>query len=400
MTETGFKKQIVLFFVSQCISLFGSQISQMAIVWYVTLHTGSGAWVAAFSLCAYLPQFFVSFPGGVLADRHDRKRLIIGADMAIALATLVTLLILPRIKTETAMLIALLAASIVRSCGSGIQTPAVSAAIPSLVPEAQRMRYNGVYAAMQSAVQFAAPAAAAVILTGSSLRAALTIDVLTAVAGIALLACLRLPGFERAHDAPSVPADMRLGVQYARSSAPVCSLLLVYALFVFLTVPAGYLSGLHVHRVYGDTYWYLTAVELAGFGGMTAGGVIMSIWGGFKSRNTTLAAGLTLFGTMAACMGMLHTFPLYLLCMALYGVALTIVQTTITTMLQKHADPAMQGRVFGLMSALYASCYPLGMAVFGPMADIFPLPGIMMLSGAALMLLAGSVRCADALKDG
>ena len=59
------ERPVLLFFVSQCITLFGSQVVQMAIIWYVTLHTQSGAWVAAFSVCSYLPQFFISFLGGV-----------------------------------------------------------------------------------------------------------------------------------------------------------------------------------------------------------------------------------------------------------------------------------------------------------------------------------------------
>lgn len=64
-TKMGWKGKAILFFVSQCITLFGSQIVSMAIIWHVTLQTNSGIWVAAFSLCSYLPQFFVSFVGGV-----------------------------------------------------------------------------------------------------------------------------------------------------------------------------------------------------------------------------------------------------------------------------------------------------------------------------------------------
>ena len=383
----SWKRQILLFFGSQSISLFGSQIVQMAIVWYVTLETGSGAWVAAFSLCAYLPQFFFSFPGGVWADRFSRKRLIIAADTLIASVTLITLLVMPRIASQPALLFALLLMSAVRSAGAGIQTPAVSAAVAQLVPQDQLMRYNGVNATMQSLVQFAAPAAAAAVLSVASLHAALAIDVITAMLGVALFSLVRLPREKAAKDTSSIRADMALGARYACSCTPVRRLLLVYALFIFLTVPAGYLSGLLVSRLYGDTYWYLTAVELAGFGGMMAGGLLMSLWGGFRRRKLTLAAGLFLFGTMAICMGVTRNFALYLCFMALYGVALTTAQTAITTMLQESAERAMHGRVFGLMSALYASCYPLGMALFGPMADTISLPGIMAFSGAALILL-------------
>lgn len=84
--------------------------------------------------------------------------------------------------------------------------------------------------------------------------------------------------------------------------------------------------------------------------------------------------------------------------MALYGVALTTVQTTITTMLQEKSETFMQGRVFGLMSSLYSSCYPIGMALFGPLADTIPLQWIMVISGVTLMMIAGTAYCDQHLK--
>lgn len=370
----------------------------MAIVWYVTLQTNSGAWVAAFSVCSYLPQFFVSFIGGVWSDRYNRKYLIIGADALIAAVTLAMLLIMPYITEEPPLLTALLLMSIIRSAGAGIQNPAVNAVIPQLVPEEHLMRYNGINATMQSVVQFGAPAAAAVVLTMSTLRATLLIDILTAVIGIGVFSCILLPKQEKSQEMTSVLADIGVGIRYAHSCMVVRKTLVIYGLFVFLTVPAGYLSGLLVSRVFGDTYWYLTAVELVGFGGMMLGGLLMSIWGGFKSRRLTLVAGLVMFGTMAIGMGVSRHFILYLVLMALYGIALTTVQTTITTMLQENSETSMQGRVFGLMSSLYSSCYPIGMALFGPLADTIPLRWIMVISGIALITVAGTAYCDRYLK--
>ena len=191
--QSNWKKRIILFFVSQCITLFGSQIVQMAIVWYVTLQTNSGAWVAAFSVCSYLPQFFVSFIGGVWADRYNRKYLIIGADALIAIVTLAMLLAMPYIAAEPMLLTALLVMSIIRSAGAGIQNPAVNAVIPQLVPKENLMRYNGINATMQSVVQFGAPAVAAVVLTMSTLRTTLAIDIITAVIGISVFSLIPLP---------------------------------------------------------------------------------------------------------------------------------------------------------------------------------------------------------------
>ena len=94
-TQDRWKIRAILFFISQSITLFGSTLVQMAIVWYVTLNTSSGVWVAAFSVCSYLPEFIISFLGGVWADRYHRKKLIIGADFTIAMVTLAMMLLMP-----------------------------------------------------------------------------------------------------------------------------------------------------------------------------------------------------------------------------------------------------------------------------------------------------------------
>ncbi len=109
--STGWKKRILLFLTSQCVTLFGSTLVQMALVWYATMRTSSGAWVAAFTVCSYLPQFFVSFIGGVWADRYHRKKLIIGSDMLIAFVTFIMVLVIPHIPSESALLGGLLAVS-------------------------------------------------------------------------------------------------------------------------------------------------------------------------------------------------------------------------------------------------------------------------------------------------
>lgn len=386
--QTIRKSRVMLFLISQCITLFGSTLVQMAIVWYVTIQTSSGAWVAAFTVCSYLPQFLISFVAGVWADRHSRKKLIIGADSMIAFVTFLMALAMPRITDKTVILGGLLVMSVIRSLGAGIQTPAVNAVIPQLVPEDQIMRFNGINATMQSVVQFAAPAAAGALLTISTLGSTLLIDIATAIAGIGLLSAVTIPKQAIQNSEASVWKDMKTGIDYTLSEKLIRKVLTVYGLFIFLCVPAGFLSQLFVTRVYGETYWYLTAVELAGFIGMVAGGLLMSIWGGFRSRITTMSAGLIAFGSLAIGMGLSAHFVLYLALMLLYGIAITMVQTATTTLIQEKAELSMQGRVFGLLGAMYSGFLPVGMAVFGPMADVISLRWIMIGSGIALMVLS------------
>lgn len=391
-TQNHWKRRTALFLAGQSITLFGSMIVQMAIIWYVTLETSSGGWVAAFTICSYLPQFLISFFAGVWADRYSRKMLIILADTVIAVATAMLFFAMPGISGDTVLLGALLVLSIIRSLGAGVQTPAVSAVIPQLVPEEHLMRCNGIHATMQSVVQFAAPAVAGAVLSVGTFRSALLIDILTALLGIGLLSCVLLPKQDASGEQMAVFSEIKAGICYSFSDRMIGKTLTVYGLFILLSVPAGFMAALLVSRVYGDAYWYLTAVELVGFAGMVLGGVVMGIWGGFKSREKTFAVGLLVLSVMTMGMGMSPYFLLYLAMMFAYSVALTVIQTAVTTIIQERSESAMQGRVFGLMGAMYSGFLPVGMAIFGPLADLLPLQWIMVGSGIALVFVTAVLR--------
>ena len=385
--QNNWTRKTVLFLISQCITLFGSMIVQMSIIWYVTLKTSSGGWVAAFTICSYLPQFLISFFAGVWADRYNRKKLIVLADGVITIATLIMFLVMPMISSDSILLSALLVISIVRSIGAGVQTPAVNAVIPHLVPAEYLMKYNGINATIQSIVQFIAPAVAGTVLSIGTFRSTLFIDIVTALIGIGLLSCILLPKQEVENDNISVFSEIKAGIHYSFSDKMIGKILIVYGLFILLSVPAGFMSALLVSRVYGDVYWYLTAVELVGFAGMALGGVLMGMWGGFKSRFKTFAFGLLILSIMTIGMGITPYFVLYLAMMFVYSIALTIIQTATTTIIQENAQESMIGRVFGLMGAMYSGFLPVGMAVFGPLADVLPLQWVMVGSGIALVLV-------------
>ena len=386
-TQNNWKRKTVLFLASQCITLFGSMIVQMSIIWYVTLKTSSGGWVAAFTICSYLPQFLISFFAGVWADRYNRKKLIVLADGVITIATLIMFLVMPMISSDFVLLSALLVISIVRSIGAGVQTPAVNAVIPHLVPAEYLMKYNGINATIQSIVQFIAPAVAGTVLSIGTFRSTLFIDIVTALIGIGLLSCVLLPKQEVSNENISVFSEIKAGIHYSFSDKMIGKILIVYGLFILLSVPAGFMAALLVSRVYGDVYWYLTAVELVGFAGMALGGVLMGMWGGFKSRFKTFAFGLLILSIMTIGMGITPYFVLYLAMMFVYSIALTIIQTATTTIIQENAQESMIGRVFGLMGAMYSGFLPVGMAVFGPLADVLPLQWVMVGSGIALVLV-------------
>lgn len=387
------RRNAVLFIISQAITLFGSSIVQMAIIWQVALETSSGLWVTLLTLSSTVPQTIVSFFAGVWSDRYPRKRLIILADAGVALVTLLLALFLLR-GTTSNILPLLVFVSALRSIGAGVQTPAVSAAIPQIVPEAHLMKYNGLNSSMMSIVQFAAPAAAGAILFIGPFHWILLLDVITAAIGLLLLSFVKVAHKMQPEQTPenTVWADLKAGLSYAASDRLVKRLLLTFGAFIFLCVPSGFLSVLLIERTFGDSYIFLTTNEMAGFAGMVLGGLLLGTWGGFKNREKTLMLGLLFYGVFSFAIGVTYTFWLFAVFMFLTSFFIPVVQSSITTMLQEHVPEEKQGRVFGLLGAMYSGFMPIGMAIFGPLSDVVAIQPMIIVCSLLIVLLGFSLR--------
>ncbi len=367
-------RHVVLFLAGQSVSLFGSSLVQYAILWYLTLETQSGTVLALATAFGFLPQAFASVFGGVWADRYNRKFLLIGADATIAATTLVLAVMLWQGLNGLWPVYLTLA---IRSLGAGIQMPAVGALLPQIVPADRLMRVNGINMSIQSAMTILAPAVAAALFAWLGLQAVLMVDVGTAAIGIGLVALIPVATIVRSDRAAGYLDDMRAGFAYVRHHAVILRVLLYFALVFFLMAPPGYLSPLMVVRTFGEEVWKLTVNELAFGVGMMLGGALISAWGGWRDRMRMLLASSYAFGLLSIALGLSGSvlgwsgvFALYLAFMLLLGGAVALFSTTAMTLFQEQVEPAMQGRVFGVQGIILALAMPIGMLVFGPLADV------------------------------
>ena len=120
---------------------------------------------------------------------------------------------------------------------------------------------------------------------------------------------------------------------------------------------------------------------------MTAGGLIMASFAGKRDRMKIYGGGIAGFGVLAVMLASTGLFPVYLALMVVFGIILTVVQTASTTFLQENTSEDMIGRVFGLFGSVYSLALPLGMVIFGPLADYISLKVLMIVSGIALVML-------------
>ena len=383
----GWKGRISLFLAAQTVSLFGSSLVQYAIIWHITLSTLSGSMMTISTVCGFFPQIAISLFAGVWIDRHSRKRMIILADGAIALSTLTVALLFLAGYRELWLLFAVLA---VRSAGTGIQTPAVNALIPQLVPPEKLMRVNGIYSTISSLMMFLSPAASAAILSVAALEATFFIDIVTAAAGIGILLFLAVPALPGTGEKRKTSnwEDIREGFRYLRNHALIRRLLVfLFALMVSIS-PAAFLTPLLVGRSFGDEVWRLSASEMTFSAGAAAGGLLIAAWGGFSSKvRTTVFAG-SLYGLFMIGIGAAPLFWLYLAANFMIGVTMPCFNAPLTALLQEKVEPEMHGRVFSLVQVSNSCALPLGMVLFGPLADFFPVQALLVLAGGLVVALS------------
>lgn len=391
VNENGFenwKKNIFLFLSSQTISLFGSALVQYAMMWYITLSTESGMMMTLFIICGFIPTFVLSPFAGVWADRYNRKTLIIIADALIASATLI-LAILFLMGFDAVWLLFLMAA--VRAIGAGIQMPAVGAILPQLVPKEELTKVNGINGSIQAVIMFVAPLVSAALLTMASLEVIFFIDVVTAVIAIfTLVSFVKIMKLRKAESQQpsSYFNDFKQGVIYIKNTHFLKQLFLYFGVFFVLMAPAAFLTPLQVTRSFGDDVWRLTAIEIAFSVGMMAGGGIIASWGGFRNKIHTMTLASLLMGGCTLALGVVPIFGIYLLFMAVFGIAMPIFNTPTTVLLQEKVDENYLGRIFGVFGMISTSMMPIGMLIFGPMADLIKVEWLLVGTGLLIISLS------------
>jgi len=381
-------RNIVLFLSSQTISLFGSSLVQYAIMWHITLTTKSGLMMTLFIICGFIPTFILSPIAGVWADRYNRKMLIIAADALIAAATL-ALAILFLMGYDAIWLLFVMAA--VRAFGTGIQTPAVGAILPQIVPKDKLTKVNGANGSIQAVIMFVSPMVSAALLGMTSIEIIFFIDVVTAAIAIfTLLAFLKIAVHERAARAQTTSyfSDFKQGLRYVNNHHFLKRFFLFFAVFFVLMAPAAFLTPLQVTRSFGDNVWQLTAIEIAFSIGMMAGGGIIASWGGFRNKIATMTLASLIMGVCTFALGIVPVFWIYLIFMALFGVAMPIFNTPTTVILQEQIEEDYLGRVFGVMGMISTSMMPIGMLIFGPIADFVQIEWLLIGTGIFIILLS------------
>ncbi|MDR1001058.1 MAG: MFS transporter [Clostridiales bacterium] len=397
--KSDWKRNAGFFISGQFMSMFGSMLVQYAITWHITLETQSGAWMTLFTCAGLLPMVLISPFAGVWADRYNRKYLINIADSAIAAATLILAAVFLTSGENMWLMLVVVA---VRGFGQGIQSPAVNALIPQIVPAEHLARFNGVQSSIQSLTMFATPMIAGVLLTFLPIQYIFFIDVITAAIGVSVVFFFvnvaPLENTEKKQGISAYFGELKEGLRYIGDSSWLKALLGYMAFFCVCMTPSAMLTPLQATRTFGDDIWRLTSIEILFSAGMLLGGVVISAWGGFKNKVHTMIMACFAFGATTFLFGVISNFWAYLGVMLLCGMTVPFFNTPSTTIMQTKIPPQIMGRVFSILMMINGLAMPLGMALFGPLGDAVKIEYLLIVTGALLFASGFVLRASKTLK--
>jgi MFS transporter, DHA3 family, macrolide efflux protein len=360
----------------QAFSLFGSALVQFALVWYLTRETGSATILATATLVAMLPQIVLGPFAGALVDRWNRRMIMMIADAAIALATVLLAYLFASGQVQIWHIYLIM---MVRSLGQAFHYPAMQASTSLMVPEKQLTRISGANQTLMGAINIIAPPTGALLLEVIPLQGVLFIDVATALLAITPLLFISIPQPARSKEAQEEGAgkptglmqDVREGLRYVASWPGLLAILIMATVINFLLTPTGALMPLLVTKHFG-----LGALEF---------GLMDSAWG-FRRHYRGIAPGrLGRFQAQGRHLDDGHhrdwpgrdhrgLSPANMYWLALGGMAFSGIMNPITNgplfaLVQSTVKPDMQGRVMSLIMSAATAMTPLSLMVAGPLSD-------------------------------
>ncbi|WP_425147082.1 MFS transporter [Deinococcus sp.] len=399
----GFRTFLKLW-ASQGVSLIGSVVSWFALSVYLaqTLYPLASQraelalGLSLLGVSQLLPAFLIAPLAGVWADRHDRRLTMLVCDL---LSGAVTLLSATLMWLHVYPLWGILCVSVAISVLDSFQSASLDTSYSLLVPREQLPRASGMMQSSFNLSQLLAPSLAALFIAlQGGVALTLLLDALSFWVAAAVLWRLKIPRPEAVKAAAGRPlrADLAFGWVYILRRPPLLILLLTLAAVNFCWAPfqvfqplllKGQLAAdLRGHGLSFEAGLALltTLTAAAGLGG----GLLVSAWGGLKRQR--IYGVLLLLPVGALCLiaiGLSKLLFVTALAAALMFLTGPVMNAHSAAIWQGQVSPELQGRVFSVRRLIAQTSRPLSIALVGPLAARFPVGGILICFGAALLLI-------------
>ncbi|HEX9062961.1 MAG TPA: MFS transporter [Clostridia bacterium] len=359
-----FKKFLVVW-IGQLISSIGSGLTAFALGVFVFQKTNSATSFSLIILSSFLPSFILLPFTGVLADRFDRKKMMIIGDAGAVTGLLYILLTMSfgdiRIW-HTYIGVAL------SSVFSAIQNPAYKAAVSDLVSEELYSQASGLIQLAGSAQYLISPVVAGILMSIFDIKLILKIDIATFIIAVAAVFMITKQGsISRKNEGQNFINDMVDAFRYLNSRKGVLMLVLMVSLVCFYIALLQSLFGPMMLAI-TDSRTLGIALSISA-SGMLLSSLVIGVRGIGKNKVFILSAFLTLAGMFYALMGMFTSVTVITIFGFLFFFTLPFVNTNLEVLIRSNVDNEKQGRVWAIVYSVSQVGYILAFGSAGFLAD-------------------------------
>jgi MFS family permease len=371
-----------LFIAGQSISLIGNWMQQVAMGWLVYRLTSSAFLLGLVAFGAQGPSFILAPFAGVLADRMNRRRIIIAAQAVMMVqASILTVLVF----TNSVEFWHVLVLSSVFGCASAFDIPARQSFLLEMIGNREDLpNAIALNSSIFNAARLVGPAVAGFMIAQFGEGVAFLSNAASYIAVLAALLMIRVTPRPRVAGAANILSNLREGFSYAYNFPPIRDVLLLVAVVALFGVPFSVLMPvIAVNTLQGDARTLGFLMSATGFGALS-GALFLAARESVRGLSRVVVASATLFGT--SLIGFAFSRSLILSCALLVfaGFGMMVQMAGSNTFLQTVVHDDKRGRIMSLYTMAFIGVAPFGSLLAGALADRI---------GAAITIASGGLVC-------
>lgn len=406
MNHKLFSKDFILVVIGQIISLFGNATLRFALPLYLLNLTGSSALYGTVIACAFLPSILLSPIGGIIADRVNKRNVMVILDFFTALVILTFSVLMNGIN-----LIILLTATLMLLYGiAGAYQPSVQASIPALVHQDHIMAANSIINTITSFASLIGPVLGGILYSTYGLKPVLWICMICFFVSAVMELFIKIP-FQKQNSEGGIwemaKRDFAESIRFIRRDNPVigktllviCGINLFLAAMIIVALPYLMTEVLDLRATQANKLYGFAEGALAA-GGLTGGicaGIFANKLSIQKSGNLIITCAISVFPIAASLLlfssGMINYIVITICCFIIM-VCSTIFVVQMMSFIQRETPPNLIGKVIAVILTVSMCAQPLGNALYGVLFEIgkgFEY-AVVLFSGTISLLIAISTR--------
>ncbi|MFW9818634.1 MAG: MFS transporter [Candidatus Thorarchaeota archaeon] len=378
----------IFFWIGQLISIFGSSIVYFALTWWLTDLTESAIVLSIGSLSYLIPFILVSLIGGVVADKYDRKKVILIVDSLQAISTFVMWILFAINLMEFWMLFFFFA---FRAVCQAFHMPTESAIIPTMVPKKHLSRINGINFVATGFIHIIGPVIGGPLLLFFEIKQILWIDVITFLISVIPLILVKIPTIhkeEAKNERESFGKQFKTGFKVLIAVPGLLALIIQAMICNFLMQPIGNLLPYYIRVLHMGSVVEWSLISMSFNIGMFIGGIVTSIKGKWVHKIPIITLAIVVHGIAYMLFTFLPIgafFPM-MIYSGIRGLTMPIINAIYFTILQTSVPHEKLGRITSIDNTLSFIAMPLGTTLSGILAEFYGI-GLLFFVSASLYIL-------------